>query len=497
MLNTTKISVGVLVTADDKMNVWQPGYLVVRGSAILEAGAGSGPIGDFDETLDFLDRIAMPGLVNGHAHSPSNLLKGMWAQLPLEIWRQHIRAGWREYSDDALYVSAQLGVIEMIRTGCTSVMDHFYSGSPSPYMGAMQPVAAMVDAGMRGGLALTLSDQEYDRTVGIDSAILSAGAKAEVDRITKVEGKTTLENFVAFAMEARKRTHLVLPIVGPSAPHRCSAEQLVRCFDVARDLDTMVHMHVCETKGQFLQGSKLFGCSPVAHLDRIGVLNDRLSMAHCVWLTDDDIGRVAERGTIVIHNPASNGKLGSGRMRFDDMLRRGVRLGLATDGSGSNDTQNMFEALRFAGIIHNRNDIDYQDWPSPEQVLNAATSGSAYALGLGGRLGALAPNKLADLVFLNRNSFPLVPLNDPVKQLVYCENGMSVSDVMVGGQWLLRNGKLLTLNETAVYARANVLRAEMEERVQEQFRRTSELHPALRAAYLRTAETPWSPKGAN
>ena len=89
----------------------------------------------------------------------------------------------------------------------------------------------------------------------------------------------------------------------------------------------MVHMHVCETRGQFLQGKKLFGCSPVAHLDHIGVLNDRLSMAHCVWLTDDDIDRVAARGTIVIHNPASNGKLGSGRMRFDEMLRRNVRLG--------------------------------------------------------------------------------------------------------------------------------------------------------------------------
>jgi 5-methylthioadenosine/S-adenosylhomocysteine deaminase len=251
-------------------------------------------------------------------------------------------------------------------------------------------------------------------------------------------------------------------------------------------------MHVCETKGQFFQGEKLFGCSPVAHLDRIGMLNDRLSMAHCVWLTDDDIARVADRGTIVIHNPASNGKLGSGRMRFDDMLRKNVRVGLATDGSGSNDTQNMFEAMRLAGIIHNRNTEDYCDWPSPEQVLRAATSQSAYALGLGGHLGALASGQLADIVVLNRNSFPLVPLNDPVKQLVYCENGVSVTDVMIDGKWVLQNGKLITINEAAVYARANDLRMEMNSRVEEQFRRTRELEPALRAAYLRTTTTPWS-----
>ena len=490
-----KISAGVVVSANKRMDVWQPGYLILRKGVIAEAGPGQGPAGEFSEALDLPDKIVMPGLVNGHAHSPSNLLKGMWAQLPLEIWRQHIRAGWREYSDEALYVSAQLGLIEMIRTGCTSVMDHFYSGSPSPYMGAMQVVEAMANTGMRGGLALTLSDQPYDQTVGLDSATLSQNAKDEVARISQVEGKTTLEDFVSFAATARQRTHLVTPIVGPSAPHRCSKEQLVRCTELARELDTMVHMHVCETKGQFQQGHKLFGCSPVENLDRIGVLNERLSMAHCVWLTDDDIARVAANGTIVIHNPASNGKLGSGRMRFDEMLRRKVRVGLATDGSGSNDTQNMFEAMRLAGILHNRNSEDYCDWPAPEQVLRAATSQSAYALGYGGRLGALAPGQCADLVMLSRLSFPFVPLNDAIKQLVYCENGVSVTDVMIDGRWVLQNDKLVTIDEVALYAKANRLRAEMDARMQEQFRRTRELEPALHAAYLRTARSSWSKHG--
>jgi cytosine/adenosine deaminase-related metal-dependent hydrolase len=492
-----KISAGVVVSANDRMEVWQPGYVIVRDGLIAEAGPGQGPDGDFEQTLNVPDKIVMPGLVNAHAHSPSNLLKGLWAQLPLEIWRQHIRAGWREYSDEAIYVSAQLGLIEMIRTGCTSVMDHFFTGSPSPYMGAMHAVAAMADAGMRGGLALTLSDQQYDRTVGLDKSALSQGAQEEVARISQLEGKTSLDDFVRFAAEARQRTHLVTPIVGPSAPHRCSEGQLQRCAEVARELDTMVHMHVCETKGQFLQGKNLFGCSPVAYLDRIGVLNERLSMAHCVWLTDDDIERVAARGTIVIHNPASNGKLGSGRMRFDDMLRRKVRVGLATDGSGSNDTQNMFESMRMAGILHNRPSHDYRDWPAPEQVLRAATSQSAYALGFGGKSGMVQARQCADLLFLSLNSFPFVPLNDVIKQLVYCENGISVTDVMIDGRWVLQKGKLVTMDETALYEKARRLRDEMDARVQEQFRRTRELEPALREAYLRTAQTPWSERDGN
>src|SRR5271168_2422499 len=160
-----KISAAMVVTANGRMDVWQPGYLIVQDGQIVEAGPGHGPDGSFDETRAFPRGIVMPGLVNGHAHSPSNLLKGLWAQLPLEIWRQ--------YSDEAVYVSAQLGVIEMIRTGCTSVMDHFYTGSSSPHMGALHAVAAMADAGMRGGVALTLSDQQYDATVGLDISALS------------------------------------------------------------------------------------------------------------------------------------------------------------------------------------------------------------------------------------------------------------------------------------------------------------------------------------
>jgi guanine deaminase len=307
-----------------------------------------------------------------------------------------------------------------------------------------------------------------------------------------LEGAESLDDFLRFAEAVRRRTHLVLPIVGPSAPHRCSEAQLVRCLEIAAELDTMVHMHVCETKGQFLQGKEPFGTTPVAHLDKIGVLTNRLSMAHCVWLTDNDIETVAARGTVVIHNPASNGKLGSGRMRFDDMLKRGVRLGLATDGSGSNDTQNMFEALRITGIWHNRNDRDYCEWPAPRDILRAATSGSAHALGLGGKAGAIEAGRMADLVMLTMNSFHFVPLNDVINQLVYCENGMSVTDVMIDGRWVLRQGRLLTIDEAHLYARGRALRAEMEDRVKEQFRRTTEIEPALRQQYLKAARTPWS-----
>ena len=487
-----KISAGVVVTANARMDIWRPGYVVARDGRIAEAGPGRGPEGDFDETIDDPSLILMPGLVNGHAHSPSNLLKGTWAKYPLEIWRQYIRAGWREYSDEAIYVSAQLGIAEMIRTGCTAVMDHFYTGSSSPHMGALHAAAAMADAGMRGAIALTLSDRNYEASVGIDINSVSREASEEMRRISKFDGAETLDGFLDFAQSLSKISNIVTPIVGPSAPHRCSDDLLARCMRLAVDRDYMIHMHVCETKGQFIQGKALFGETVVAHLDKIGLLNDRVSMAHCVYFTDDDIRRVAEKGAIVIHNPASNGKLGSGRMRFDDMLRAGVRVGLATDGSGSNDTQNMFEAMRFAGAWHNRADRDYRDWPAPEDVLRAATSGSARALGRGDKLGVIAAGCLADIVLLTTNSYHFTPLNNVVNQIVYCENGFSVTHVMIDGRWTLKDREFTTIDVAALYSRAKSLRQEMDDRLAEQFRRTDPLEDSLRANYLESARTPWS-----
>lgn len=488
----TRIDAGVVVTANERMDIWRPGHLVIEGNRIVEAGPGPGPAGHFDQVIDAADSIVMPGLVNAHSHSPSNLLKGTWTRLPLEIWRQYLRAGWREYSDEAIYVSAQLGILELLRTGTTSVMDHFFTGSKSPHMGALHAVEAMHDAGMRGGLALTLSDREYGQTVGLDTRSVSADAREEMNRISEYEGSETLEDFVQFAAKTRQRTSLVAPIVGPSAPHRCTDALLKRCMQTAIDLDTTLHVHVCETKGQFLQGRKLFGHTPVAHLDEIGILNERMSMAHCVWFTDDDIRRTADRGTVAIHNPASNGKLGSGLMRFDDMVAAGVRVGIATDGSGSNDTQNMFESIRMAGAMHNKPDRDFREWPSPERILRAATTGGAQALGLAGKAGMIAKGWLADLVVLTTNSYHFVPLNDVINQIVYCENGISITDVMIDGRWVMRERRMTTIDEAKLYRRARDIRAEMDDRVQRQFRNTAAVEPVLRDAWLKAAATPWS-----
>jgi cytosine/adenosine deaminase-related metal-dependent hydrolase len=179
-------------------------------------------------------------------------------------------------------------------------------------------------------------------------------------------------------------------------------------------------------------------------------------------------------------------------MRFDDMVAAGVRVGIATDGSGSNDTQNMFESIRMAGVMHNKHDRDFEQWPSPEAILKAATSGGAQALGLAGKAGMIEAGRLADLLVLTTNSYHFSPLNDVINQIVYCENGISITDVMIDGRWVMRDRKLTTIDEARLYRRARDLRAEMEDRVRLQYQRTAAIQPVLRDAWLAAAGTPWS-----
>lgn len=491
-----KISGGTVVTVNEDMQIWDPGHVIVVDGEIADVGPGPGPDGVFDEVIAADNHIVMPGLVNAHAHSPSNILKGTWSGLPLEIWRQFIRAGWRAYEGEAILVSAQLGLLEMIKTGCTSVLDHFYSGARSRHMGALNAVDAMVGAGMRGALALTVSDEPYQQTVGLEEHGLSEDARREVERISRFESSETLDEFAVFADEVENREGLVVPMIGPSAPHRCTSEMLRSSMALAVERGIAMHMHVAETKGQFLRGRELFGSTPIAHLDRLGLLGDRMSMAHCVWLTDEDLELVSERGATVIHNPASNGKLGSGRMRLKEMIAAGVRVGLATDGSGSNDNQNMFEAMRLAALIHNGPESDYLQWPTPERILRMATVDGAHAMGMGGKVGSLQRGWAADVVILTKDSVHFSPTNDVVNQLVFCENGTSVTDVMIGGNWVVRDRVTLTIDEAALYADARRLRAEMDADVREQLANTEALVPALREIHLRNIEVEWEGREA-
>jgi cytosine/adenosine deaminase-related metal-dependent hydrolase len=259
---------------------------------------------------------------------------------------------------------------------------------------------------------------------------------------------------------------------------------------LADTLGVGIHIHVLESKTQGVITQQRYGMTAVAHLERIGFLGPYVTMAHCVWVPDPDFERIARAGATVAHNPASNLQLGSGVAPVRGMLAAGVNVALGTDSSASSDTLNMFEACRLAGMLHNHHTADFRTWPTPGQVLRMATVHGARALGPGAAVGALEAGRAADFVGLDRRRYPLVPLNDPKLQVVYCETGVSVDTVVIDGRPVMEGGRILTFDEAALLAEITERHRRMASRLASEDAATARLEPALARMIDRTAPVP-------
>ena len=210
------------------------------------------------------------------------------------------------------------------------------------------------------------------------------------------------------------------------------------CAKLAHEFDVGIHSHVAESKIQAISGLKHYGQSLTAHLDDIGLLGPNFTVAHGVWLDDDDCRRLGDHGASVAHNPGSNMRLGSGLADARGMLNRSVNVGIGTDGANCSDNQNMYEAMRIASFASKVQGPDQRQWLTTEEIVSAATEGSARAMGWRD-IGRIAPGYKADIVFLDLQTINWMPLNDPTNQLVHTEDGSSVKHVMIGGSMVVQN----------------------------------------------------------
>jgi guanine deaminase len=246
----------------------------------------------------------------------------------------------------------------------------------------------------------------------------------------------------------------VRPAIAPTIPHHCTDELLLGCRDMARDLGLGIHTHVAESKVQaVIAGSWYEGRTLVGQLEKLGFLGPNFTAAHAVWLDDDDMKRLAANGVSVAHNPGSNLQLGSGIAAVRRMYDAGINVGIGTDGTTSSDNLNMFEAMRLASMVSHIQSLDTARWLSAEEVFDAATVGSAKALGMERVIGQIAPGFKADLVFLDLHAMHWQPLNDVVGQLIHCEDGTAVDRVMVGGRFVYADHRYTSLDPAALARR--------------------------------------------
>jgi guanine deaminase len=400
------------------------------------------------------DRLLIPGLVNSHTHSHGALNRGaVDDKVSLEMFLTGGGASARARGLQDKYLSAALSAAEMIRKGCTACFDLTVELPEPSHEGIAAVARAYRDAGMRAVVAPMIADRTiYQALPGLLDA-LPESLRPQFAALDAAPTERTFQACRDILANWQFDRRSVRPALGPSIPLHCSDRFLAECAKISDEHDIRLQTHLAESRAQAAIGQDRYGKSLVAHLEAIGFLSDRLSVAHAIWLDDDEIKRLGAAGVKVAHNPSSNLRLGSGVAPVRKMLREGVTVGIGTDASNTSDGQNMFEATRLAAYLSRIDGFDTEEWISAGEALHLATEGSANILGFE-KIGRIAPGYEADIVFLRLDSPHYVPLRAPLIQMVYGENGASIDTVMIGGRIVFRDGRLLTLDEAALRHRA-------------------------------------------
>ncbi|HEY3462669.1 MAG TPA: amidohydrolase family protein [Gaiellaceae bacterium] len=461
--------------------------VAVSGGRIAAVGPGL----EGEQVVDCGRHAVVPGEINAHRHSNENWFRGLWDNLPLEPWMlfSYPVLAAPTQSPDEIYVRTLLGGIEMLRSGATCVVDFLYElqGFSDESLAAV--VRAYRDLGLRALIGLAIADRAYHETVVLDAGLVDAELIARLER-EKPPSWGEWEAFVRHAVERFHRPEEGIAICpAPSGPQRCTEELLVGTAALADELDLAVHIHVLETRMQALSGRRMYGKTLPEHLESLGFLSPRVSFEHGIWLTDGDIEIVRERGVTIVHNPVSNLKLGSGICPVPALLRAGVNVALGTDGMCSNDGNDMYAAVKTAALLHKLREVDYEEWLGAAEAWTMATEAGAAAAGDRGGLGRIEPGRRADLVLLDLDTLPFTPLNDPLRQLALGSTTLAVRSVLVDGRFVLRDGEVAGVDETAVLAAGRELGEEIVARHDEAFAVGRELLASVRAGWLEAMRT--------
>ncbi len=432
-----RIRGGQVLTLDAAGTIVDPGEGIVEGGRITYVGPCGRRPPLLDEAVVEAPRgLIMPGFINAHCHSSDTLVRGTAPTLPLEAWSQFAEAGRSHRTLREIYLSAALTAVDALKTGTTTLLDHLrLSPAPDPE-GFGAAAQAYLDVGVRGVIAPVLSDLPVAHTLPLDLVDLPA---VELGPMLSApapwqEQVAACEAFLA-AWKGRIDTQ-----VGPSAPHRCSDALLEACGEVAARFGVRLHTHFLESVPQAVIAQRRYRYGAARHLASMGLLKD-MSLVHCVYA--DDIETIAEFRAAVVHCPAANQRLASGRMPWRAFARRGVTLALGTDGVLCNDSLSMSSVMKMAGLIHTD-----EPRPQPQELLRAALLGGAAVCGRPD-LGSLEPGKRADLIVMG----PSVS-RDPYGRVVYEEEWRPVQTVIVDGRIVVANGQLTTIDERAIFDEA-------------------------------------------
>ena len=400
--------------------------------------------------LDAQGKVVMPGFINAHTHSNQALEKGLCDRYPLDAWMVIASYGGAnaELTPRDLYVSAQIGAIEMIRTGSTSVLDMPRVDLRTFEAGSNAIMQAYIDIGFRASVAVSYTDQSFPASLPLE-LIPNLSDSLQPKRTAAVADVIGhLESFIA---RWKGKHALVTPMVGPSSLPRCSTELFEASVDLCRRCGVGMQTHLLSGKSQVFVGKQRYGGSTVDFIRRMGGLEEWATFAHSIWLDDAEVSMLEQSNAVAVHNPVSNMKLGAGLAPMVELRRQGGRIALGSDGASSADSQNMFETVKGAAILHRINHTPDQ-WIMAEDALDMVWNGGAAATRQ--KVGKIAVGYEADLVVLHSRNMFLAPKDQLAGQIVHSELGGSVDSTIVAGEILMLEGKIATIDEAAIHAEA-------------------------------------------
>jgi 5-methylthioadenosine/S-adenosylhomocysteine deaminase len=404
--------------------------VLVDGSHIV--GLGNYDRNDEWEVIDATYCAVIPGLINAHTHLYQNFLKGLNDGVSLVDWCTQVLYPAADviHTDHWVAKDERLGrywalisALEMIKSGTTCCINMDMT------MDAV--FQAWLDIGFRGVGAITLLDRWIPEELRRSPEISRQAALDYIDRWHQVPADSPL----------------VQVVLAPSTPFLASPDLLHWTRQQRDHLDLRVQIHVAETQYEVDTIAETAGTTPLHYLDRFGLVNECLTAVHCVHMTESDLDLIQERKVIPIYNPKSNMKLGSGIAPVAEMLRRGITVALANDGSASNDILDMFEEMRCAALLQKVEATD-PSVISAADVFRMATEHGARAADIDA--GTIDPGRLADLAIVNLRKPHLVPVHNIINSLVYCAKGADVETTIINGRIVMRDRELVTMNEEEI-----------------------------------------------
>lgn len=425
---------GPILTGTGNNQVIHDGHVCIEHGLITHVGSGAPPAGvNAAETIDARDKIIIPGFVNAHTHLCMTLGRSLGIDRSLLQWLSESQLPFMNRMDAEDYALAvRLGAIENLMSGNTTICEVFFS---TRYADGADELAmkALAECGIRALFFRCSNDEEFAPGF-LESTVDISGRSRELLKTWKGNERLGVG-------------------VGPIVPWSATESYWADTVDMARDGDTLVHLHTAETPEYNDLVQARTGKRNVEYLAEIGALGRNVMLNHCIHLSEGDIELIAAHGSPVIHDPTSNMILASGIAPVPELRKAGIVMGLACDGPACNNTQDMFEVMKDAALLHKVSKGDAGALTAAD-VFAMATSGGAEACGLGDKVGRLAAGMLADVVLVDTLSSHMRPLHDPLAALVYSAGAADVHTVIVGGEVIVRDHKILTMDEQAVIQRA-------------------------------------------